>query len=110
MKMTVGRKLLAAVSVPIIALVITAITATVGINNLRGLHEEEDEIGAMITAINHMVTNLRATADVADHIAQGDLSATIKRLSEQDALGIALERMIANLRRLVQSADRKEAV
>ncbi|RAI25191.1 hypothetical protein CH340_25720, partial [Rhodoplanes serenus] len=49
--------------------------------------------------------NLRATAAVADKIADGDLNVAFKRLSDRDALGIAFERMTANLRTNAAVAD-----
>ena len=60
-----------------------------------------DEIGALIETLNRMTANLRATAEVADAIADGDLSVEPKALSDRDALGLALQRMAKKLRRVV---------
>ena len=64
----------------------------------------DDEIGDLVKALNGMVTNLNATAKVADSIASGDLTVEAKRLSEKDTLGMALERMLSKLRQIVGEA------
>src|SRR5208337_2144637 len=51
-----------------------------------------------------MTTNLRATAEVADAIADGDLSVEPKPLSDKDALGLALQRMTDKLRVVVRGS------
>jgi len=51
-----------------------------------------------------MTANLRATAKVADAIADGDLTIEAKPLSERDMLGSALERMLGKLRTVVSDA------
>ena len=56
-------------------------------------------------SLERMTANLRATADVADAIADGDFSLEAKRRSSKDMLGIALERMTTNLRATAQIAD-----
>jgi methyl-accepting chemotaxis protein len=63
-----------------------------------------DEIKDMVDALNRMTANLRATAKIADTIADGDLTVDAKRLSEKDTLGIALERMLGKLRSVVSEA------
>jgi len=57
-----------------------------------------DEIGAMLRAMNVMVQNLKATAEVAQRISEGDLIVEPKALSPKDVLGQALIAMVANLR------------
>ncbi|WP_377294774.1 methyl-accepting chemotaxis protein [Rhizobium sp. SG2393] len=63
-----------------------------------------DEIKDLINTINVMTANLRGTADIADKIANGDLTVSPKPLSEKDTLGIALESMVARLRGVVADA------
>jgi methyl-accepting chemotaxis protein len=67
--------------------------------------QSDDEIKDLIDALNRMTANLRATAEVADTIAQGDLSVEAKPLSDKDTLGFAMQRMTANLRATAQVAD-----
>jgi len=63
-----------------------------------------DEIKDLVDSLNAMTTNLRATAAVADQIAQGNLTVEAKRLSDKDTLGIALETMLEKLRQVVSDA------
>ena len=53
-----------------------------------------DEVRDLVEALNRMTANLRATAEVAEAIAGGNLTVTAKRRSDADLLGIALERMV----------------
>jgi len=65
----------------------------------------DDEIKDVVTALNRMTENLRATAGVADSIANGDLTVSAKPLSDKDILGQALERMLEKLRSVVSEAS-----
>jgi methyl-accepting chemotaxis protein len=60
-----------------------------------------DELGQMAEDLNTMVDNLEANARVAESIAAGDLTVEAKVLSQQDTLGIALDRMLNSLRKVV---------
>jgi methyl-accepting chemotaxis protein len=64
-----------------------------------------DEIKDLVTSLNNMTANLRATAGVADEIAKGNLTVQAKRLSDKDTLGIALETMLEKLRAVVTDAS-----
>ncbi|WAC60539.1 methyl-accepting chemotaxis protein [Brevundimonas sp. SL130] len=64
-----------------------------------------DEIKDLVVTVNRMTANLKATAAMADEIAQGDLSVQPKPLSDKDTLGISLERMVVNLRITAAMAD-----
>jgi methyl-accepting chemotaxis protein len=63
-----------------------------------------DEIKDVIDTVNVMTANLRATAALADTIADGDLTVQPKPLSDKDTLGLALERMVERLRGVVADA------
>jgi methyl-accepting chemotaxis protein len=84
----------------------TALANAVAIGDLSQQVEvkSNDEIKDMVVALNRMTENLRASADVADRIAGGDLTVETKRLSDQDTLGIALESMSGRLRTVVTEA------
>ena len=69
-----------------------------------GAVSTNDEIKDLVDALNRMTANLRVSAEVADEIAQGNLTVTPKRLSERDTLGIALETMVERLRLVVAEA------
>ncbi len=64
-----------------------------------------DEIKDLVDTVNRMTANLRQSAQLADAIAEGDLSVDHKALSDKDLLGHALIRMTANLRKSAQLAD-----
>jgi len=61
----------------------------------------KDEIGATAAAFERMVGYLHSMVAAAKRLADGDLSANVTPRSEQDVLGVAFSRMIANLRELV---------
>jgi methyl-accepting chemotaxis protein len=62
---------------------------------------QKDEIGLLAEALRKMIANLKATAQMAEQIAQGDLTVTVNRLSDRDVLGNALETMVQKLREIV---------
>ena len=63
-----------------------------------------DEIKDLVDTVNDMTANLRATAKLADQIADGDLTVEPKPLSDKDTLGIALQRMVEKLRDVIAEA------
>jgi methyl-accepting chemotaxis protein len=63
-----------------------------------------DEIKDLVDTVNVMTENLRATAALADQIADGDLTVQPKPLSDKDTLGIALQRMVERLRDVIADA------
>ncbi|MGR6429835.1 methyl-accepting chemotaxis protein [Rhizobium sp. PAMB 3174] len=63
-----------------------------------------DEIKDLVNTINVMTGNLRNTADIADQIANGNLTIEPKPLSDKDTLGIALQSMVERLRGVVADA------
>ena len=65
-----------------------------------------DEIGDLLNNMKTMVLNLRETAQLADLVAQGDLTVKAKLLSEKDTLGKAIANMVKNLNDTAQAADR----
>ena len=64
----------------------------------------DDEIGDLIKSLNGMTENLRATAEIADAIANGDLMVEARPLSDKDTMGLALKNMLTNLRDVVTKA------
>jgi len=64
-----------------------------------------DEVRDMVEALTKMTGNLRATAQVADAIADGDLTVQVRPLSDKDTLGLSLERMLGKLRDVVSEAS-----
>jgi methyl-accepting chemotaxis protein len=66
--------------------------------------KSNDEIRDLVNIINLMTSNLRNTADIANQIANGNLTVTPKPLSDKDTLGISLESMVQRLRGVVADA------
>jgi methyl-accepting chemotaxis protein len=63
--------------------------------------KQNDEIKDLVVSVNQMTENLRATAQVADRIADGDLTVEVKPASDKDALGLSLQRMAGKLRDVI---------
>lgn len=70
------------------------LTARVTVNS-------RDEIGDLSTAANNMAEALDAKAKLAVQIGDGDLRHNVNLLSEKDTLGLALQKMVTNLREVV---------
>ncbi len=68
--------------------------------------EEYDEIAAIRTSMLHLVKNLKARAEFALRIGEGDVNAEFSALSEDDIVGNALANMRDRLKKI--SADEKE--
>jgi methyl-accepting chemotaxis protein len=62
-----------------------------------------DELGQLMEAMSGMTTSLKAMTATAEAISRGDLTVSIKRRSDADTLGIALERMLSKLRDVVSN-------
>jgi methyl-accepting chemotaxis protein len=61
----------------------------------------DDEIGEVARAFDRSVAYLRQASAAADRVSDGDLTVDVEPMSENDALTIALDRMVGNLRSLV---------
>jgi methyl-accepting chemotaxis protein len=85
----------------------TTLANAVAIGDLeqKAVVKTNDEIKDMIDALNQMTSNLHATSEVADRIADGDLTVVAKRISSKDSLGISLEKMLEKLRSVVADAS-----
>ncbi|MFT3784475.1 MAG: methyl-accepting chemotaxis protein [Nibricoccus sp.] len=67
--------------------------------------ETKDEIGQLSTAANEMAEALDAKAKLALQIGEGDLRHEVKLSSEKDTLGLALQKMVSNLRDVVANVS-----
>ena len=63
--------------------------------------DRKDEVGQAAAAFRRAIMYLRSMAEVADAMAEGDLTRTVEPQSARDGLGTAFKKMIANLRDLV---------
>ncbi len=61
-----------------------------------------DEVGNLVDAFKIMADNIRANANAARCIAEGDLDMEIVPRSEQDVLGSSMKSVVSNLRALVK--------
>jgi methyl-accepting chemotaxis protein len=85
---------------------ITVLAEAVAIGDLNKTVEmkSKDEIRDLVETVNRMSGNLRATAALADKIAEGDLTVEPRPLSDQDTLGMAQQRMVHRLRNIAGNA------
>jgi methyl-accepting chemotaxis protein len=85
---------------------VTHLVGSVALGDLSQAIEikSNDEIKDVASAVETMTGNLRITAQIADKIAEGDLTIEPKPLSEKDMLGRALLRMVEKLRDVVTNA------
>ncbi|SMC44406.1 methyl-accepting chemotaxis protein [Rhizobium sp. RU36D] len=67
-------------------------------------HGSNDEIKDLVSSMQTMTGNLRNTANIANQIANGDLTVAPKPLSDKDTLGLSLESMVERLRGVVADA------
>ena len=65
----------------------------------------QDELKELVDAMNTMTRNLRTSAEVADQIAQGNLTVKPEALSDKDMLGNALVSMVTRLREVIGDAS-----
>jgi methyl-accepting chemotaxis protein len=63
--------------------------------------DQKDEVGVLAETMKKMASNLKDTAKVAERIAEGDLTAEVKILSDKDTLGNSLQTMLSKLREIV---------
>ena len=108
--------LVTALSIGVVVLVTNAIkrnlSEAIGLANAVALGDvsatatvtSADEVKDLVDALNTMTANLRATASVADRIADGDLTVAVNPLSDKDTLGLALQRMVLKLNEVVGDA------
>jgi len=67
----------------------------------RVVVDSTDEIGALSVAANSMAEALDIKAKLAVQIGDGDLRHEVKLSSDKDTLGLALQKMVTNLRDVV---------
>jgi len=102
----VGAALWLAMSITTGLRKITVLAEAVAIGDLHKTVEvkSNDEIKDLVETVTRMSGNLRATAAVADKIAEGDLTVEPRPLSDQDTLGMAQQRMVHRLRNIAGNA------
>lgn len=63
--------------------------------------ERSDELGDLANALDSMADSLENKAELAEIIANGDLTPDVIVVSEKDRLGVSLRRMVESLRSIV---------
>ncbi|OGN99355.1 MAG: hypothetical protein A2Y89_01680 [Chloroflexi bacterium RBG_13_51_18] len=66
-----------------------------------------DETGEMATALTHVIDYLWEMSQAAEKIASGDLSVEVKPKSENDTLGKSFEKMVVNLKTMIEDVRQK---
>ena len=61
----------------------------------------KDELGEMGRSFEEMIVYLKGVAEAADALSQGDLSRQVTPKSDRDVLGVAVSRMVTNMRAIV---------
>ncbi|MEW6593551.1 MAG: methyl-accepting chemotaxis protein [Thermodesulfobacteriota bacterium] len=69
----------------------------------------KDEIGEMMASMKKVVDNFKNTAEVAGAIAQGDLSVTVKLVSEADVMGKSLQKMVDAIKDMIRELQKLSA-
>ncbi|NOY89382.1 MAG: HAMP domain-containing protein, partial [FCB group bacterium] len=64
--------------------------------------DSKDEIGQLANAFRNLIDYIKEVADVADHIAQNDLTVEIEPKSSKDVLGNSFKQMIVNLTQMIR--------
>lgn len=63
-------------------------------------NSSNDEIGVLANAFNRMVETIKKQINIAEHLADGDLTVEVQPNSNEDSLGIALKKMVDNLNKM----------
>ncbi|MEZ4600002.1 MAG: methyl-accepting chemotaxis protein [Syntrophotaleaceae bacterium] len=64
-----------------------------------------DEVGQLANALDGMADSLQKAAQVAEKIAAGELDVDVSLASDRDQLGLALQRMTANLNEVLSQVQ-----
>jgi methyl-accepting chemotaxis protein len=63
--------------------------------------QQKDEIGVLADAMREMLEAIRYKAGIVEKVAEGDLTMDITLASENDGLGISLQKMVASLNEIL---------
>jgi len=69
-----------------------------------------DEIGQMMSSINHLIDGINRIVDFASEIGKGNLDVHYKPLSKNDRLGISLEQMRQRLLQLKEEEEQQQEI
>ena len=74
-----------------------------------GFYSNTRQVRGVLLAMQQMVDSLKGSADLAGEIARGNLALKVRKLSDRDMLGNAMETMVARLRAMVADINRSAA-
>ena len=90
-----------AITGPVLAMMQGMKSIALGDLSARVVVSSGDEIGQLSASANQMAEALDAKAKLALLIGEGDLRQDVKLASDKDSLGLALKKMVENLREVV---------
>ncbi|HWR39447.1 MAG TPA: methyl-accepting chemotaxis protein [Patescibacteria group bacterium] len=93
------------ISKPVNTLVAAADRLAVGDVNVHVVAATKDEIGTLMQSFGKMVDSIQQQARAAEKIASGDMSVNVEIRSDNDLLGINLNKCINNIKQLVTDAN-----
>ncbi|HEV8269611.1 MAG TPA: methyl-accepting chemotaxis protein [Thermoanaerobaculia bacterium] len=99
--LALGLRVAGSISKPILSLVTVAENISRGDLTPVGVIDRRDEVGRLSRAMQAMVAYLTEMSDIADQLAEGNLTVTPTPRGENDAFGVAFRRMVTTLRDLV---------
>ena len=98
-----GQRISAGITTPLNTLVeYSRHIASGNLSEQMAEEDSHDETGILAQAFRTMTDSLRDITTVAEKISHGDLTATVTPRSNQDTLGLALQKMIISLREQIQ--------
>jgi len=86
---------------PLATAVAAADRVALGEVDVQFTSDRQDEVGNVLTAMQRMIASTKAKVDAAVKIAGGDLTIAVTPASERDALGNALQGMVAKLSQVI---------
>jgi len=89
------------ITTPLLAAVAAANQVAEGDVDVRVDATSRDETGQLLQAMGRMIASTKEKVDAAVQIAKGDLTIAVTPQSAKDALGIALQGMIAKLSQVI---------
>lgn len=67
------------------------------VKNMESMSKVKDEIGQMSRSLAVFVARIQDVSDALEKVADGDLTAELALLSDQDTMGLSLKKMVDNL-------------
>jgi methyl-accepting chemotaxis protein len=86
---------------PLATAVAAADRVALGDVDVQFTTDRRDEVGTVLTAMQRMIASTKAKVDAAVRIAGGDLTIAVMPASDRDALGTALQGMVAKLSQVI---------